>query len=57
MQDRDISPTEIQRILQKKEKYPKLKADINNQAMAKLKKILTEHQGKKILEQGRKEGE
>ena len=55
MQDRDISPTEFRRILQEKEKYRKLKADINNQAMAKLKKIMKE-QWEKILEQGRKEG-
>ena len=42
VQDRDISPTEVRRILQEKEKYRKLKADINNQAMAKLKKIMKE---------------
>ena len=42
--------------MQEKEKYRKLKTDINNQAMAKLKKIMKE-QRKKILEQGRKEGE
>ena len=55
MEDRDISPTEIYRILQKKEKYRKLKADINNQVMIKLKKIM-EEQLEKILEQGAKEG-
>ena len=55
MEDRDISPTEIHRILQKKEKYRKLKADINNQVMIKLKKIM-EEQLEKILEQGTKEG-
>ena len=55
MEDRDISPTEIHRILQKKEKYRKLKADINNQVMVKLKKIM-EEQLEKILEQGTKEG-
>ena len=55
MEDRDISPTEFHRILQKKEKYRKLKADINNQVMVKLKKIM-EEQLEKILEQGTKEG-
>ena len=55
MEDRDISPTEFHRILQKKEKYRKLKADINNQVMIKLKKIM-EEQLEKILEQGTKEG-
>ena len=55
MEDRDISPTEFHRILQKKEKYRKLKADINNQVMSKLKKIM-EEQLEKILEQGTKEG-
>ena len=55
MEDRDISPTEIHRILQKKEKYRKLKADINNQVMIKLKKIM-EEQLENILEQGTKEG-
>ena len=56
MLDGDISPTEFHRILQEKEKYCKLKADINNQAMAKLKNIVKE-QREKILEQGTKEGE
>ena len=56
MQDGDICPTEFHRILWQKEKYRKLKVDINNQAMAKLKKIMKE-QREKILEQGRKEGE
>ena len=56
MLDGDISPTEFHRILQEKEKYCKLKADINNQAMAKLKNIVKE-QREKILEQGTKECE
>ena len=56
MQNGYVSPTEFHRILQEKEKYRKLIADINNQAMAKLKKIMKEQQ-EKILEQGRKEGE
>ena len=51
-----IIPTEFHMTLQEKEKYRKLKTDINNQAVAKLKKIMKE-QRKKILEQGRKEGE
>ena len=42
LQDGDISPTEFHRILQEKEKYRKFKADINNQVMAKLKKIMKE---------------
>ena len=56
MQDRDTSATEFHRIFEEKEKPHKLKADINNQAMAKIKKIMKE-QRKKILEQGRKKGE
>ena len=56
MQDGDSSPTEFHRILQEKEKYCKLKTDINNQAMTKLKKIMDE-QWEKILEKGRKESE
>ena len=30
MQDGDISPTEFQKVLQEREKYRKLKADIRN---------------------------
>ena len=56
LQDGNISPTEFHRILQEKEKYRKFKVDINNQVMAKLKKIMKE-QKKKILEQGKKGGE
>ena len=55
MQGGDVSPTEFHRILQEKEKYRKIKADVNNQAIAKLKKIMKEQQ-EKIIEQGRKEG-
>ena len=55
MQDGDISPTEFRKVLQKLEKYSKLKADIRNQAKAKVKKIMKE-QREEILEQGRKEG-
>ena len=42
-------------VLQKAEKYPKLKADIRNLAEAKIKQIM-EKQREKLLEQGRKEG-
>ena len=55
MQDGDISPTEFHKVLHKAEKYRKLKADIRNQAMAKVKDI-TKEQREEILEQGRKEG-
>ena len=39
MQDRNISPTEFHKVLQKIEKYRKLKADIRNQTKAKVKQI------------------
>ena len=55
MQDRDISPTEFHKVLQELEKYRNLKADIRNQAKAKVKKI-TKEQREEILEPGRKEG-
>ena len=55
MQDGDISPTEFHKVLQEVEKYRKLKADIRNQAKAKIKEI-TKEQREEILEQGRKEG-
>ena len=55
MQDGDISPTEFHKVLQKKEKYRKFKADIRNQAKAKIKQI-TKEQLEEILQQGRKEG-
>ena len=55
MQDGDISPTEFHKVLQEVEKYRKLKADIRNQAKAKVKEI-TKEQREEILEQGRKEG-
>ena len=54
MQDEDISPTEFHKVLQEVEKYRKLKADIRNQANAKLKKI-TKEQQEEIREQRRKE--
>ena len=37
VQDGDISPTEFHKVLQKAEKYHKLKSDIRNQAKAKIK--------------------
>ena len=55
MQDGDISPTEFYKVLQEVEKYRKLKADIRNQAKAKVKEI-TKEQREEILKQGRKEG-
>ena len=55
MQDGDISLTEFHKVLQEVEKYRKLKADIRNQAKAKVKEI-TEERREEILEQGRKEG-
>ena len=55
MQDGDISPTEFHKVLQEVEKYRKLKADIRNQAKAKIKQI-EEEQQKEIFEQERKEG-
>ena len=52
MQDGDISPTEFHKVLQEVKKYRKLKADIRNQAKAKVNKITKEQRE----EQGRKEG-
>ena len=55
MQDGDISPTEFHKVLQEVEKYRKLKADIRNQAKAKVKDI-TKEQQQELLEQRRNEG-
>ena len=55
MQDGDIFPYEFHNVLQEVEKYRKLKADIRNQAQAKVKEI-TKEQREEILEQERKEG-
>ena len=55
MQDGDISPTEFHKVLQEREKYRKLKANIRNRTKAKVKQIEKE-QREEILEQGRKEG-
>ena len=50
MQDGNISPTEFHKVLQEVEKYRKLKADVRNQAKAKVKQIKKE-QPEEILEQ------
>ena len=55
MKDGDISPTEFHKLLQVRKKYRKLKADIRNQAKAKIKQIKKE-QREEIFEQGRKKG-
>ena len=49
MQDGDISPTEFYKVLQEVEKYRKLKADIRNQAKAKIKQI-TKEQREELFE-------
>ena len=53
LQDRDISPTELHKVLQEVEKYRTLKADIRNQAKARVKQI-KEKQREKVLKQRRK---
>ena len=53
LQDGDISTTELHKVLQEAEKYRKLKADIRNQAKARVKQI-KEKQREKVLKQGRK---
>ena len=55
IQDENISPTELQQILQETENYRKLKADIRTPAKTKQAKLLKE-QHEEILEHGRKEG-
>ena len=54
MQDGDISRAEFHKVLQKVEKYRKLKAYIRNQAKTNIKQI-TKEQREEILEQERKE--
>ena len=56
MEEGDISPTEFHKVLQEVEKYPKLKADIRNQAKTKITKQITKTQREELLKQGRKEG-
>ena len=55
MQDGDISSIEFHKVLQEAEKYRKRKADIRNQAKAKVKQI-TKEQRERLLKQERKEG-
>ena len=55
VKQRDISPAEFHKVLQEREKYCKLKADIRNRIKAKVKQIEKE-QREEISEQGRKEG-
>ena len=55
MQDGDIPPTDFHKVLQEVEKYRKFKADIRNQAKAKIKQI-TKEQREELFEEGRKEG-
>ena len=55
MQDGDISSIEFHKVLQEAEKYRKRKADVRNQAKAKVKQI-TKEQREKLLKQERKEG-
>ena len=55
MQDGYISSIEFHKVLQEVEKYRKFKADIRNQAKAKVKQI-TKEQREKLLKQERKEG-
>ena len=55
MQDGDISPTELHKVLQEIENYRTLKADIRNQTKAKVKQI-TKEQQEKLLAERRKEG-
>ena len=54
MQDGDISSIKFHKVLQEVEKYRKLKADIRNEAKAKVKQI-TKEQREELVEQGRKE--
>ena len=51
MQDGDMCPTEFHKVLQEVEKHRKLKADIRNQAKAKVKEI-TKEQGEELPEEG-----
>ena len=53
MQDGDISPNKFYKVLQEVENYRKLKADIRNQAKAKVKEI-TKEPREELPEQGRK---
>ena len=52
---KQMESIEFHKVLQEVEKYCKLKADIRNQAKAKVKQIMKE-QREELLEQGRKKG-
>ena len=52
---KQMESIEFHKVLQEVEKYRKFKADIRNQAKAKVKQI-TKEQREELLEQGRKEG-
>ena len=54
MQDGDISNTKFQKVLQQRENYLRLRAEIRNQTRTK-KKETTKEQREKLLEQGKKE--
>ena len=54
-QDGDISHTEFHKVLQEREIYRKLNAEIRNQTKAKVKQII-KGQRKELLKEGRKEG-
>ena len=53
MQDEDISNIEFQKVLQEREKYRRLKAEISKQTRTKIKEI-TNEQREELLEKGRK---
>ena len=55
MENGHISSIEFHKVLQEVEKYHKIKADIRNQAKAKVKQIKKE-QPEELLEQVRKKG-
>ena len=55
MENGYISSIEFHKVLQEVEKYHKIKADIRNQAKAKVKQIKKE-QREELLEQVRKKG-
>ena len=54
VQDRDISPAEFHKVLQEREKYRKLKADIRNQAETKVKQITKEQREQKEEKKAKK---
>ena len=54
VQDGDISLTEFHKVLQEVEKYRKLKADIRNQAKAKVKEITKEQREETLSKEEKK---